>query len=492
MIITSLPFAVFFLAAVLLYNIAPERGRPLLLLAASYLFYASFRVPYLLVALVGVTLVSYLCGLAIAGARGAATKQRWLWGGIAVNLSLLVGLKYLPFLAENLDALLRLAGSPFRLPALERLAAIGVSYYVFQGISYLADVYLEVVEAERNLPRFALHVAFFPKLLQGPIERGGKLLPQLQDLSRTTRSNLCTGLHLFVWGLFKKVVIADRLAALADPVFDHVTAHSGASLLVAIYLFAFQLYFDFSGYTDMALGVARCFNLQLTQNFNAPYLATSVADFWRRWHISFSSWILDYIFKPLQFAFRDWERVGTPLALILTFLASGVWHGASWCFVIWGVLHGCYLAFGTMVKQRKQKLYKSWGIAKSRWLKWAQICTTFHLVCFAWIFFRARSVSDAFYIARHALPDAARDLLGSRALTFNGSGRELTGALLLISVAGLVGKLDRTVGKGGEAAISFRFIDEVPLPGRSVIYACMLYLIVICGASTQSFIYLQF
>jgi D-alanyl-lipoteichoic acid acyltransferase DltB (MBOAT superfamily) len=210
-------------------------------------------------------------------------------------------------------------------------------------------------------------------------------------------------LLLFVWGLFKKIVIADRLGLFADVVYNDVHAFTGLPLLLGTYAYAFQIYMDFSGYTDMALGSARLFNINLSQNFASPYLATSVADFWRRWHITFSRWILDYIFKPLQMQWRSAKNVGTAAALIVAFLISGLWHGASWGFVIWGGLHGLYMACSVFYKPYQKKLHKVLGIEKTAFLRVWQVFVTFNLVSFAWVFFRANNLNDAAYVVSNIL-----------------------------------------------------------------------------------------
>jgi D-alanyl-lipoteichoic acid acyltransferase DltB (MBOAT superfamily) len=246
-----------------------------------------------------------------------------------------------------------------------------------------------------------LSLAFFPKLLQGPIERSGDLLPQLKIKFAPDYDNLRAGGLLFTWGLFKKLVIADRLGIYVDAVYNSVHQFTGLALLLATYAYAFQIYLDFSGYTDMALGSARLFNINLTQNFNSPYLATSVADFWRRWHISFSSWILDYMFKPLQMRWRHAKNWGTAAALLVTFLISGIWHGASWKFVLWGLLHGVYLAGSVFYRPFRNKLQKRWGIRDHRLGKAGRIFVTFNLICLAWVLFRANNLADAWYVLSH-------------------------------------------------------------------------------------------
>ncbi|QXE90690.1 hypothetical protein KP001_20230 [Geomonas subterranea] len=402
MVFNSLHYLIFLPVVYLMFYLAGDRARWGVLLAASFAFYSALKVPYLLVVLVMVALNTYFFGMWLDRAQGARAKRLVLYGGILTNVLVLVVLKYLPFLSENLRQLSAFLSLDYQVPAVKAFVAIGVSYYVFQAISYLFDIYLEIEQPERHFGYFLLYMAFFPKLMQGPIERAGDLLPQLKEKYTFHYDNVRYGLLLFAWGLFKKVVIADRFGIYADSVYNDVHAYHGVQLLLGTYAYAFQIYMDFSGYTDMALGSARLFNISLTQNFNSPYLATSVADFWRRWHISFSRWILDYIFKPLQMQWRNWKNWGTALALVVAFIVSGIWHGASWGFVIWGGLHGLYMACSVFYKPYQKKLYKALGVQKSPYLKVWQALVTFHLVCFAWIFFRANSLGDALYICKAA------------------------------------------------------------------------------------------
>ena len=497
--LASLPFIAFVAALLFLFNAVPARFRWVVLLCGSYLFYASFRVPYLLLALMAVTVISYACGLLLLRSKEPGARLFWMWGGVLGNLSILFWLKYLPFAADNVNAALDAFSLSFRLPALQVLMALGVSYYVFQGISYLIDIYLEVIEPERHPGFFSLSLAFFPKLLQGPIERSGNLLPQLHGLSRSSLSSLRLGANLFLWGAFKKVVIADRLATFVDPVYGSVHQFHGVAVVIATYLFALQLYFDFSGYTDMALGAGRLFNVRLTQNFNAPYLATSVADFWRRWHISFSSWILDYIFKPLQFSLRDWPRWGVPAALLATFLFSGIWHGASWCFVAWGGIHGLYLAAGVLFKKGRVRLCKRLGVEKSPLLKYWQRFVTFHLVCFSWIFFRARSLDDALYVSASSVLDLPAGLARlaeggglAEQLAPGRSAAELLFTLALAGAVALLGRLELQARKKDPAREELSFLHGIPFWGSAIAYGAIFYLITICGLSAKGFLYQQF
>ncbi|WP_041974986.1 MBOAT family protein, partial [Geobacter sp. OR-1] len=390
MTFTSLKFYLFLPVVYLIFHFIPDRWRWLVLVTASYGFYASFNAPYLLAVLLVVTCISYVCGLRIASHKDESSRKHWLQVGVVACVVILALLKYLPFLEAQGNSIFGLS-STFS----KTIISIGVSYFTFQAISYLADIYLEIEEPEHHFGYFALYLAFFPKLLQGPIERAGDLLPQLKQTYHFDYDAIRSGMLLFTWGLFKKVVIAERFALYADQVYSNVYNYTGLPLILATYAYAFQIYFDFSAYTDMARGAAQMFGIKLTENFNSPYLATSISEFWRRWHISFSRWILDYIFKPLQMGWRGWGQSGTAMALLVTFFISGVWHGATWGFVIWGVLHGVYLALSTFYKPYQKRLHKWLGIEKSIWLKYWQIFVTFNLVSFAWIFFRAKNLNDA-------------------------------------------------------------------------------------------------
>lgn len=400
MTFTSIEFLLFLPVVFLLHHCVGNSYRWLLLLVASCGFYTALKVPYLIGVLAFVTVFTYGCGIGIQRSTQEKRKQQILWFGVGGNVLALVIMKYLSFLAENLNNLGKLLGIVGHLNG-ATLVSVGVSFFVFQAIGYLFDIYLEIQESEHHLGYFALSMAFFPKLLQGPIERSGELLQQLKAPYEFNYDNVRSGIILFLWGFFEKVVVADRFGLFVDAVYGNLHRYSGISLVLATWLYALQLYFDFSAYTNMALGTARLFNIRLTQNFNSPYLATSVADFWRRWHISFSRWVLDYIFKPLQMRWRGWGTHGTATALIITFLISGIWHGATWGFVVWGALHGLYLAGSVYWKPHQKRIYKLLGIEKSRMLKVWQTFITFQLVCFTWIFFRAENLTDAWYVVTH-------------------------------------------------------------------------------------------
>jgi D-alanyl-lipoteichoic acid acyltransferase DltB (MBOAT superfamily) len=390
----------------LVYQFAPDRHRWAPLLLASAAFYAVPRGPILLLSLAGVVAVSYCAALAIAGAQNEARRKRILSMGIGANMLVLFGVKYLRQLTQLSNPSLVAEGRCGSL-----FLTLGVSYYTLQAVSYLVDVYFERVEPESDFGRCALYLCFFPKLLQGPIERAQDLLPQLRAPYEPSYRNLRNGLLLFAWGLFKKVAVANRLATYVNTVYGDVHGQSGVTLILATYMYAIQILADFSGYTDMALGVALLFNIRLTQNFIAPYRATSIVEFWRRWHISFSRWILDYIFKPLQVRWRDSGNMGMAGALLTTFLFSGIWHGVSWNFIVWGALHGFLIVSSVLFKPGVNRALRISG--ESHALRQAfQVVVTFNLVAFTWIFFRANSLSDAWYVVTHLLSGVPHYLFG--------------------------------------------------------------------------------
>ena len=469
--LTSPSYFLFLALVYLTFILAPDRFRWLLLLAASYGFYATFDAPPLLLALAFVSGVSYISALRLAREVDESKRKRTLQLGTAGCLLTLVAMRLLPTLAQSF------AGA---LPYVNLLTSVAVSYFTFQAISYLADVYLKVLEPERHLGYHALALAFFPKLLQGPIERAGCLLPQLRKPYKFNYAAMRSGMLLFTLGLYKKVVLADRLALYADAVYQDLDAYIGPPLIIGTYAFGLQLYFDFAGYTDMARGTARMFGIELTENFKSPYQATSIADFWRRWHISFSSWLLDYVFKPLQLAWRGLRQAGAALALILTFLLSGIWHGTKWTFITWGLLHGIYLAVSIYYRPYQKSLYKWLNIERSKWLKFWQIIITFNLVSLAWVFFRAESIGSAWYALTHTWRRSEGRL---DVLRYTGKRGALVVLLsiFILSWASLDPRFSRTLVAMFQGSM------------RWVMYYVLIMLILLCGVfGGGEFIYEKF
>lgn len=391
MLFNSLHFIVFFLFVTTTYYTLPGRWRWFSLLTASAYFYASFIPAYLL--LLGVIIVfDYLAGIGIERLSGIFRKVT-LAVSILFNVGFLSFFKYFDFLNTNISGLLSMVGIDYGATTMAGLypglaLPIGLSFHTFQSMSYTIEVYRGHQRAERHFGIYALYVLFYPQLVAGPIERPQNVLWQFRQRMDFDWDNLRTGLWWMVWGMFKKVVIADRLALVTDPIFANPEMQNAGSLAVAAVFYSIQIYCDFSGYSDIALGAARTMGFRLMINFRSPYFARSIAEFWQRWHISLSTWFRDYVYIPMGGNRRG--RFRTNINLLVVFLLSGLWHGADWKFVIWGAIHGCLLITSRIGNVDKDYSKKLPG--------WLQTALTFAVVTVAWIFFRAHNVGDAFMI----------------------------------------------------------------------------------------------
>jgi D-alanyl-lipoteichoic acid acyltransferase DltB (MBOAT superfamily) len=475
MLFNSFEFAVFFPAVITIYFLVPYRHRLWLLLLASYLFYAGWNPAYLPLIWTS-TAVDYFVGLKLEAEARTRRRRMWLAASLITNLALLFSFKYYDFAAETLRTLFgipeqALPVSPFLLP-------IGISFYTFQTLSYTIDLYRGKIEAEPNPLRFALFVAFFPQLVAGPIERARNLLPQLELRGEIDPDRLVSGLRLILWGLFKKVVIADRLALFVDAVYGAPQGHGGSTLLLATYFFAFQIYCDFSGYSDIAIGCARILGIDLMRNFRLPYFATSISDFWRRWHISLSTWFRDYVYISL-----GGNRTGsTPRWLrnvAVVFVLSGLWHGANWTFVVWGALHGAYYLVEKLWARLRSRA-GSWG--DSRGGRLLSRLTTFHLVLLGWVFFRAPTVGDAWQIILRVFADPWSGLYLGASASDTLLGIVLIVLLILVQSAQHLELLPRDRG------------PRVVLPTlvRWPAYVGLALGILLLGTRDRAFIYFQF
>lgn len=390
----SFEFIIFFAVVVPLYFMLPVRWRLLLLLVSSYIFYAFSRVEYILLIAFS-TLVDYFAARELGKTPDeAVTKRRLLlMASILVNLGVLFVFKYFNFFSESLLALSGTIGFDYQPLTHQFVLPVGISFYTFQSMAYTIDVYRKKIEVEEDLAIFATYVAFFPQLVAGPIERAQNMLPQFREKFVFDYDRVVSGLRLVLWGAFKKVVIANRLAVYVNAVYNDVDNFSGLPIIVATLFFTFQIYCDFSGYSDIAIGTARVMGFDLMENFRQPYFATSVRDFWQRWHISLSTWFRDYLYIPLGGNRVSFIR--NLLNLMIIFVVSGLWHGANWTFVIWGALHGGYIVIET--------LFNKWvGQRNPQALQlWLQRGITFLVVAFAWIFFRANTFTDALYVVEN-------------------------------------------------------------------------------------------
>ncbi len=399
MLFNSVEFLVFFPIVVTAYFFCPQRYRWALLLVASYFFYAAWRLEYALLLLIS-TVVDYIAARQMGEIADQAGRRKYLFLSLAVNLGLLFIFKYFNFFNESLSGLLRVFNVDYQLPLLNVLLPIGISFYTFQSLSYVIDVYRGAVKPEHHFGTFALYVSFFPQLVAGPIERAKHMLPQFHAQHFFNEGRVNSGLRLMLWGMFKKVVIADRLAVYVNQVYNNPADYDGAALLMATYFFAFQIYCDFSGYSDMAVGAARIMGFDLMENFRQPYMARSVAGFWRRWHISLSTWFRDYLYIPLGGNRVSQWRWYMNLAII--FLVSGLWHGAKSTFVIWGALHALYVLLEIWLgRARLRGERQGERENQSALTNWLKTGVTFHLVLFSWIFFRANTLDDALLIVQH-------------------------------------------------------------------------------------------
>ncbi|MDB5142368.1 MAG: hypothetical protein JWQ66_1081 [Mucilaginibacter sp.] len=384
MLFNSLLFLLFFLIVTSCYYLLPFKFRWALLLAASCYFYMYFKPEYILIILFTI-IIDFAAGILIEKAKGK-NKKIFLVASIVTNVGVLAFYKYFNFFAQNFNHLSRHFNTP-QIPLLDFILPIGLSFHTFQAMSYTIEVYRGNQKAERHFGIYALYVMFYPQMVAGPIERPQHILPQLHKVNKYNSKTFITGIFLMSIGLFKKVLIADRLGLYVDPVFSNPHGHSALELLLATYFFSFQIYCDFSGYSDIAIGAALTLGIELMRNFNMPYLSNNISEFWKRWHISLSTWFRDYVYIPLGGSWVTFPR--TCLNLLIVFLISGLWHGANWKYLVWGLIHGCLLIIYYILKKLKITLN---GFAFLKWL------ITFNLVCLAWIFFRANNVDEGFYI----------------------------------------------------------------------------------------------
>lgn len=399
MLFNSVSFLFFFTITTVLYFSIPYRFRWMLLLLASCIFYAGFRPEYLLLIIL-LTFVSHFSALQMGKEPIQTKRKKILLFCLVFHLGILFIFKYYNFFNSSLRVLFERPNLFYGLPSLPFLLPVGLSFFSFKSLSYAIDVYRGEQVPERHLGRLGLYIAFFPQLLAGPIERAKRLLPQFYERHDFDYQRVSDGLKLMLWGFFQKMVIADNLAPLVDAVYNHPTQYQGASLTLATLFFTFQIYCDFSGYSDIAIGTAQVIGFRTMDNFNRPYFSKSIQEFWRRWHISLSTWFRDYLYIPL-----GGNRVSVPrwyLNLFVVLLICGFWHGANWTFIVWGGIHGFYLVFSAITQGAREKIHQVIGLDRAPKLhSFVTGLITFLLVCFAWIFFRANNVSDGLYIISH-------------------------------------------------------------------------------------------
>lgn len=403
MLFNSFSFLIFFPIVLMVYFVIPKKTRYIWLLITSYYFYMCWNPKYAW--LIGFsTVITYISGILIDKADGIKEdkkrkiRKNWVVAGSFVtNLGILFFFKYFDFALANINAVLNQLNIEVIEKPFDVLLPVGISFYTFQALSYTVDVYRGDIKAEKNLFRYALFVSFFPQLVAGPIERSTNLMKQVQKVHEIKLWNyerITSGLGIMLWGYFMKMVVADRVAILVDQVFGDFREYGATALILAAVFFAFQIYCDFGSYSLIAVGCARVMGFTLMENFETPYFSKNIQEFWRRWHISLSSWFRDYLYIPLGGNRKG--KIRKYLNLMITFLASGLWHGASFSFVVWGGLHGMYQIIGDLLRPWKKDITKRLGIkTESYSYRLMQCLITFVLVDFAWIFFRSDSLSEA-------------------------------------------------------------------------------------------------
>jgi alginate O-acetyltransferase complex protein AlgI len=407
MLFNSLEFIIYFPIVVAFYFAINPRYRWILLLIASYYFYMCWNYKYIILIITS-TVIDYIAGIHIHKEQVKWKRKSYLLLSLLTNLGLLFSFKYFNFFGDSFNFIFEKLNLMRHLPELNVLLPVGISFYTFQTLSYTIDVYRGAKEPERHFGLFALYVAFFPQLVAGPIERSTRLLPQMHKHFKFDYERVKNGILQMCWGFFKKVVIADRLAEYVNMVYNNTSDYGGIQYIIATVFFAFQIYCDFSGYSDIAIGSASIMGFDLMRNFKRPYLAHNIREFWQRWHISLSTWFRDYLYIPLGGSrVVKWRWYYN---LFITFLISGLWHGANWTFIIWGALHGFYMVSAIWTAGIRGKINTALFGKNTGLYNVAQIIVTVFLAWFAWIFFRANNIGDAFMIIRNIFTSSSEPI----------------------------------------------------------------------------------
>ncbi len=492
MLFNSFEFLLFFPIVTLIYFLLPYKFRWFHLLAASCVFYMAF-IPIYIVILFATIVIDYIAGILIEDAAGTR-KKMLLSMSIVANVGVLAVFKYYNFLVGNINDLVHLNSAAFSLPLLSIVLPIGLSFHTFQAMSYTIEVYRGNQKAERHFGIYSLYVMFYPQLVAGPIERPQNMLHQFHEKFDFNYEDCKEGLKLMLWGLFKKIVIADRLALVVNSVYKHPENYSGPSILIAVIFFSFQIYCDFSGYSDIAIGSARVMGFKLMLNFNNPYSAKSISEFWTRWHISLSTWFKDYLYIPLGGNRVSKAKVYRNLAIV--FVVSGLWHGANWTFVIWGAIHAVFLIFGLLTKEWRVNILSMIGInEQSKFNHVISVITTFALATFAWIFFRADTFQDAVYVISHLNSNMSKltTIAGLKSVVVEIGSNDLMYGLFNLFIGSFIILLLTLVQNRMQNHSISSIVANKPLAIRWGFYMLLIFAILLIGVyEEQEFIYFQF
>jgi alginate O-acetyltransferase complex protein AlgI len=412
MVFTSFNFLIFFPALTILYYLTPSRYRLFTLLAASYFFYINVK-PVFAFLVAGITLSTYFFTRLIDNTNIESKKKSFMIVNVILILLPLFFFKYFSVINNGILGILERNNLRWPLPEIKLILPIGISFYTFMAVGYTIDVYNEEIKSEKNIGILALFISFFPLILSGPIERANNMLPQFRKKTDFDYSMLLKGMKLMLWGYFMKLVVADRLGIYVDAVLNNVSQHNGSSLLLASILHPFQVYADLGGYSLIAIGTAKVLGFNVMCNFNRPFFATSMAEFWRRWHISLIKWLTDYVYTPLSFSFRRLGVWGIVIALLMTFLISGIWHGAALTFIVWGLLQGIFLSIESLTSKRKLNLENKLNLKIRIWYIILCCIITYLLFACSLVFGRAASLDDAFMIFRKILTTSGALFIGN-------------------------------------------------------------------------------
>lgn len=478
MLFNSLSFAIFLPVVFLLYWFATKGNLKLqnrLLLVSSYFFYGCWDYRFLFL-LIFSTLLDYYSGIKISEASSKKVRLFWLWLSISINLGFLAVFKYFNFFVASFADGISLLGFKPSFLTLNVLLPVGISFYTFHGLSYIIDIYKKRIKEERNFIDYSLFVSFFPLLVAGPIERATHLLPQIKRERTFDVSKAVDGLRQILWGLFKKIVIADSCAEYANMIFNNSSEYNGSTLILGALFFTFQIYCDFSGYSDIALGTARLFGIDLLKNFAFPYFSRDIAEFWRRWHISLSSWFRDYLYIPLGGSKGSiWKKVRNTFII---FLVSGFWHGANWTFIVWGLLNALYIMPSIFFETNRRNLdVVAQGRVFPNLREIISMSVTFGLTVIAWVFFRAKDLHHAF------------EYLGGMFSTSAFSKPQIFPRTIILLIAVFI--MIEWRGRTQEYAIA-NFGFHFPKPVRWAFYYTLVLAIVWFAGEKQQFIYFQF
>lgn len=476
MVFNSLPFAQFFLAVYILYLVLNHKWQNGLLLAASYVFYGFWDWRFLSLIWAS-TAFNYYLGLAIDASGGEKRRKALLVTAVVLNLAMLGFFKYFHFFAENLHSIFMALGLPVNRVTLDIVLPLGISFYTFQAMSYPIDIYRRVMKPTRNILDFGLFIAFFPQLVAGPIERAKNLLPQIALRRTITLEKFYGGIWLIFWGLFKKIFVADNLAKITVAVFAAPANFSGGELLVATYAFACQVYADFSGYSDMARGLARTMGFELMVNFRAPFFASNIYDFWQRWHISLTTWIKEYVYYPLALARFFGRQFKAFAVVVVTWAIMGFWHGPEWKFVLWGVYHGLVIVIYSRIRPYLNLIKPKSRILAGSWTT-LQVLAIFHIFCVGILFFALPSAAAVLDVLRR---------IGAGLVTGFAASLPIT-ALFTFYTAFLF-IIEYFQYRDNDEMAVFRW----PTLARGLVYFILLYTIILFGDfSAQRYYYFQF